>query len=236
MQKYISIGLSLLATTIFAQSKGGRVATDISEVERCKMMEQKTFKSGWGGSLGASMGIESCRKQAVQHAEKIKANTIFVVDQNSSYSTSLTINFYDCSKKETKKADSSAEYIAVLPLEAKGISKEECDLLTDALVVSFQDAAKYQVMERSQINMVLKEQGFATSGACDSSDCSVQIGKLLTVNKIITGSIGKLGEVWIFNLKMIDVSTGAIIHSSREKRKGDISQLTAVFDEVAKQF
>ena len=42
---------------------------------------------------------------------------------------------------------------------------------------------------------MLKEQGFQQSG-CVSSECAVEAGKLLGVDQIVTGSIGKIGSYY----------------------------------------
>jgi curli biogenesis system outer membrane secretion channel CsgG len=51
-------------------------------------------------------------------------------------------------------------------------------------------AARFSVIERQKLDMVLKEQGLATSGAVDAQT-QAKVGKLLGVKYIVTGGIDK---------------------------------------------
>jgi len=232
----VAVCVLLLAPIAFSSDTLINYINDPSVVERCERIKQQKFKSLWGGSAGSQLGVESCQKQVQEKAIELKATHVFILDVDRGFTTSITAQFFNCSPRPKLMVAENAPIIAILPLEGKGISSDEADLLTDAIVISFQDAAKYKIMERAQISTILKEQGFSNSGACDTSDCAVKIGQLLVVKYIVTGTVGKLGESWIINLKMIDPSSGAIVNSVREKRKGSIEILTSLFDEIAKQF
>jgi len=68
-------------------------------------------------------------------------------------------------------------------------------------------------MEREEMKQILAEQGFQQSGACSDEACMVQPGKLLGVQQIIAGSIGKVGSMYLINLRMFDVTTGKLIRA-----------------------
>ena len=61
------------------------------------------------------------------------------------------------------------------------------------------------------MNTVLKEQGFQQSG-CTTDECAVQIGQLLGVQQLISGSIGKIGDIYSISIKIIDIETSEIIN------------------------
>ena len=65
-------------------------------------------------------------------------------------------------------------------------------------------------MERGQMERILHEQGFQNSGVCDASECIVQVGQLLGIDKMVVGSIGQLGSSWVINLRLVDIKSGAI--------------------------
>jgi curli biogenesis system outer membrane secretion channel CsgG len=69
-----------------------------------------------------------------------------------------------------------------------GVTENEALSLTDALRSELGKSGKYQVMERSQMDDILKEQGFQQSGACDEASCAIEIGKILAVNFIGVGT------------------------------------------------
>ena len=81
-------------------------------------------------------------------------------------------------------------------------------------------------MERAQMETILKEQGFAQSGACDGSECAVEVGKLLSIDRMVVGSLGQIGSSWSLSLRAVDVSTGEVLGSSRRQQKGEIDEVT----------
>jgi hypothetical protein len=60
------------------------------------------------------------------------------------------------------------------------------------------------------------------------------VGQLIGVEKIISGSLGKVGKTYTVNLRMIDVRTGRIERSVTEDYTGEIDRLlTTVMKNVA---
>lgn len=100
--------------------------------------------------------------------------------------------------------------VAVADLDVSGTSVEESGLLTDRLRAEIWKTQKFNILERQKMDDILKEQGFQLSGACDQASCLIEIGKLLPVEKIIGGSIGKIGTTWTITLRLIDIESGRI--------------------------
>jgi TolB-like protein len=100
--------------------------------------------------------------------------------------------------------------VAVLELDANGITQVEARALTDRLRYELVSIGKFEVMERDKMDNILAEQGFQKTG-CVSSECMVQVGKLVGVKQIVGGSISKVGNLFTVQLRMIDVETGKIL-------------------------
>ena len=111
--------------------------------------------------------------------------------------------------------------IAVLQFDAENVSTSEAKILTNRLNDELFNFGKFTVIERAQIEPVLKEQGFQQSG-CVSSECAVEAGKLLGVDQIVTGSIGKIGSYYTVSARMIDVQTGEVLKNSTRDISGSI--------------
>ena len=111
--------------------------------------------------------------------------------------------------------------IAVLQFDAENVSTSEAKILTNRLNDELFNFGKFTVIERAQIEPVLKEQGFQQSG-CVSSECAVEAGKLLGVDQIVTGSIGKIGSYYTVSARMIDVQTGEVLKNSSRDISGSI--------------
>ena len=114
--------------------------------------------------------------------------------------------------------------IGILDIEPTGITDVEAKTLTDELRYNLVNLNKFSVLERSEMKSILEEQGFQQSG-CTTSECAVEAGELLGVQKIIAGSVGKIGSIYTINIRTIDVKTGKIEQSVNEKHDGDIEGL-----------
>jgi len=99
---------------------------------------------------------------------------------------------------------------AVMDLTAEqGVSESAARMLSDYLRTQLFNTGKFILVTRESMEQVLKEQQFQLSG-CTSQECIVQVGQLLGVRKMFTGSIGKIGATYMLTLKSIDVQSGQI--------------------------
>ena len=101
-------------------------------------------------------------------------------------------------------------FLAVMELDNRGgVSPSECSLLSDSIRQELFSTGRYRIVDRKNMDQILKEQGFQLSD-CTSQECAVQVGKLLGVEKMVVGSIGKLGQKFMLNLQLLNVETGEI--------------------------
>ena len=97
--------------------------------------------------------------------------------------------------------------VAVIDLKNVGLEEHFSTLLTDALRAEMFKYEKFKVMNRENMQEIMGEQVFQASGVCDDNACYVEMGEVLGVEKIVAGSIGKLGNTYSLTIKMIDVET-----------------------------
>lgn len=104
--------------------------------------------------------------------------------------------------------------LAVLDFQAKGgVSQDEASIISDRIRTNIFRSGRYEVMERANMLAILKEQGFQqTQSNCDSTSCSVEVGKLLAVRQLMTGSVSKLGSIYTLSFRILDVEKGKILH------------------------
>lgn len=105
--------------------------------------------------------------------------------------------------------------IAVMELDAVGISANEAKIITARLRTELFNSNKFVVLEREKVENILVEQGFQLSG-CTSNECVVEAGQLLGVQQIVAGSIGKIGNIYTTSIRLIDIQTGKIIETATE--------------------
>jgi len=100
--------------------------------------------------------------------------------------------------------------IAVLNLKSSGgVTSDEAEIITDRLRSELFNTGMVNIMERDQMAALLKEEQFQMSGMTDS--IIVAMGKKLGVKQIVAGSIGKVGTIFLVNLRIIDVQTAQIV-------------------------
>jgi len=78
-----------------------------------------------------------------------------------------------------------------------------------AITAALVHAKSVTVVERSQIEAVLKEQGFQQSGVTDINSV-ISAGKILNVNKILSANTSLINGTFSLILKITDVETGRI--------------------------
>jgi hypothetical protein len=103
--------------------------------------------------------------------------------------------------------------VAVLSFTGDGIATKDLSAVTSRFETELLATDSAKVVERRNIDKILREQGFQQSGACDNSECSVQIGQLLSVDGIYTGEVSKVGKTWSLSVKRTDVGTGQTLFS-----------------------
>jgi len=100
--------------------------------------------------------------------------------------------------------------LAVSELSAKGVSSMDASVVSDFLREELVNTKVYRVVERSNMELILNEHKFQMSG-CTSEECAVQLGQLLNVQKVITGSVSTLGKKYYISIRLIDVEKGEIL-------------------------
>ena len=122
--------------------------------------------------------------------------------------------------------------VAILDFEGRGISEMEAATLTDRLMSEMVTTDAVIMVERNQMNEILNEQGFQQSG-CTTAECAAEVGALLGVQNMVSGSFGKLGNTYTIDSKMFSVETGATIRSVSKTYKGEVDGLLPVIEVVA---
>jgi curli biogenesis system outer membrane secretion channel CsgG len=111
-----------------------------------------------------------------------------------------------------------------MDLQAVGVSQSEALSITNRIRNEVFLTDKYTVLEREAMLEIAQEQGFQLTG-CTSSECVVQAGRMLGVQKMVAGSLDKLGELYTINLRLINVETGKIDTVASDDYRGPIEDV-----------
>ena len=101
--------------------------------------------------------------------------------------------------------------------EVDGSVTEQGRLLAEQIISRLSASTDLKVIERKQLNKVFEEQKLGLTGV--TVDEEVEIGKILNVDAIVSGTIAHVGEYEEINARMIDTTTGEIYCAFNHRRK-----------------
>ncbi|MDZ7260822.1 MAG: PEGA domain-containing protein [candidate division KSB1 bacterium] len=100
--------------------------------------------------------------------------------------------------------------IAVLPLhDTNTAAKQEGygEAIAGMLMTNLINGRIFQVVERTEIERMMKEMAFQISGAVDS-ETAKQIGQVLGVDILVFGSVAKFGTLVETDIRLVDTQSG----------------------------
>jgi TolB-like protein len=121
-------------------------------------------------------------------------------------------------------AQNPRENIALSDLSAQGVDASASAIISDRLRNELFNTGLFTVIERGQMQEILKEQGFQQSG-CTSDQCAIEVGQILNVKYIVVGSVGLLGRIYTLSTRVIDVASGKVIATATVDCRCEIEDL-----------
>ncbi len=113
----------------------------------------------------------------------------------------------------TALADYQKIKIAVLPFNLQGENFETEDMgiiVAEWLITAFVKEGRFEVVERKLLGQILEEQQMVEAGLV-SHETASEIGRLLGVKVIISGSVMRLRDIIEVNTRIIDVTSASIV-------------------------
>jgi TM2 domain-containing membrane protein YozV/TolB-like protein len=131
----------------------------------------------------------------------------------------------------TKEPVVTKARVAIIDFRAIGAEAAVAEAVTENLANAVVGLQCFTVLERSQIQQMIKEQAFGQSGLVDAK-AAVSLGKLLGANIIVVGSVTRLGGTTTVNARFIDVQTAVAI-DARNLATTDEKDLAGVVSQLA---
>ena len=113
--------------------------------------------------------------------------------------------------------------IAIFDFENNGLESYEVRQLSKRLESELMKLGNFDIVERTSIDEILKEQKLQASGCTET--CLIDVGKILGATQIVYGSIGKMGDLYTISAKLVDAETGKLIRSSDYDADYGLTQL-----------
>ncbi|MBI9104941.1 MAG: hypothetical protein JEY99_21165 [Spirochaetales bacterium] len=123
--------------------------------------------------------------------------------------------------------DSEKPIIAVLDFESPEVSSQEMTAIISLISSALFQTGNYMVIDVSQRENLLTELQFSSSG-CSDDTCMLEIGRLLSAENIVIGSIGTVGSRIILNAKILETESSRTLSSA----DGIYGSLDALIDDM----
>jgi len=107
---------------------------------------------------------------------------------------------------EPPKKDSGSKKLVVYDFDASDQYRTVALILAEALREEVFKLKRFVLVNREDLQKVLKEMALQQTGLIDEKD-AVRTGRGLAANEIVTGRLGQLGKTFVIQAKRVDVET-----------------------------
>jgi len=117
----------------------------------------------------------------------------------------------------TAHADFKKTKIAVLDFQMQGeqsSAKDMGKIVAEWLITGLVETGRFDVIERRLLEKILEEQKLGVTGAIDPNSAA-QLGKILGVKTIVSGTVTNLEGMSEINARLINVDTASIVAAER---------------------
>jgi TolB-like protein len=126
--------------------------------------------------------------------------------------------------------------VAVLEtILAAGMDKTVSAPITDKIIEELVNSGKYTVIDRANVDQVLREKEFQLSSGVVSNEEVRRAGEYLGADLVAVANASRVGSTYVISARMIDVVTGEIVAQASSEQKGAIDVLLDVARTVGRQ-
>jgi hypothetical protein len=128
------------------------------------------------------------------------------------------------------------ERIVVTPLQAQRLVDEGLVVLLGDLMLTELDKTDYKVLGYSDMEAMLDNEAQKSLADCEFTSCLAELGDAMGANLLLHSNLGKIGEMYLINLKLIDVEKAAVRKRVTRRVTGDegtlVNELAAAVAEL----
>ncbi|MEK7475424.1 MAG: CsgG/HfaB family protein [Candidatus Coatesbacteria bacterium] len=117
--------------------------------------------------------------------------------------------------------------LAVANFDAQEVSASDASVISDLFRTEMVKVGSFDVVEKASMERVLQEQAFQQTG-CTTQECAVKLGRILNVQYLVLGSVGKLFGSYVITIRVVKVETGKIIYSDAEQNLSQADVAAAI--------
>ncbi|HUB07622.1 MAG TPA: hypothetical protein VMB50_11500 [Myxococcales bacterium] len=107
--------------------------------------------------------------------------------------------------------------LAVLALKAEGVENSVAETVADTLTADLGRGGRYDVIGRSEIEAMAGFQSQRMKLGCSGDTaCLAEIGGALGVDRLVFGSLGRVGGLYVLNTRLLEISRVRVIARDTE--------------------
>ena len=121
------------------------------------------------------------------------------------FETGVYITKISDKNKIVKKEKPPEVSVAILSIHSRTSSKEDLEPVADFVAEEIENNSNTEVLFLDDVRTLLQAEGVENLLNCITDSCISKIGSYIGVDMVVIGKLGKLGNKYVFNLKMVDV-------------------------------
>ncbi|MBI5527874.1 MAG: hypothetical protein HY897_16210 [Deltaproteobacteria bacterium] len=110
--------------------------------------------------------------------------------------------------------------IAFFQLEAQGVDARVAGIVSDTMLTELGKLPDSKVIGSKDIDAMLGYEQKKQLTGCTDTSCVVAVGGALGVDKLVMGSLGKIGDSHVMNVKALDIRNGTVDAMFNKRLKG----------------
>jgi len=116
--------------------------------------------------------------------------------------------------------------VMVWRLEPKtGVSEADIDSISGIVVAAVEQYAGQKVLSEGDIATMVRGEELRQQCGADDTSCMVEIGMAMGVPQAVSGDLGRVGSLWVVNLRRINVRTAEVMGRISRQVPGQIEDL-----------
>jgi len=101
--------------------------------------------------------------------------------------------------------------VALLPLEGgEGVNASTAKSLTQAVLAEARRQSGITVMSPDELGSILSLERQKALLGCSEDSCVAEVAQALGVDRVLVGSVSKLGASWLLHLKLLNAQNGSV--------------------------
>lgn len=126
-------------------------------------------------------------------------------------------------------AEDTSKGIMVWQLEAKtGVSMNDIVSISGLLTAKVETYSGRKVVSEADIQTILKGEETRQKCGMEGTNCIAEIGAALGVPEAVSGDVGRVGTIWVLNLRRINIRTAEVSGRTSRQMDGEIDDLMLV--------